>query len=169
LAETELVVRAREGDVDAFTVLVQRYQAMAFGYALANLGDTHLAEDAVQQAFITAYRSLKNLQQPERFAAWLRGIVRFESSHIRRSRRTGLVPIDLALDLPAPGPGPERVTEAREGLARILSAVAALPEDERLDLAIDAARIVGRTGIPGQLGRFANLCASSPGETGMTR
>jgi DNA-directed RNA polymerase specialized sigma24 family protein len=95
--EIELVDRARAGDVDAFTVLVQRYQAMAFGYALANLGDPHLAEDAAQQAFITAHRSLPNFQQPERFAAWLRGIVRFECSHLRRGHSVGIVPIDLAL------------------------------------------------------------------------
>ena len=115
----------------AFTTLVQRYQSMAFGYALANLGDPHLAEDAAQQAFITAHRSLPNLQQPDRFAAWLRGIVRFECSHIRRSRPLGLVPIELASELPFAGPGPERVAEDTEGLTRILNAIRLLPEEER--------------------------------------
>lgn len=128
---TDLVNRARSGDVDAFTLLVQRYQTMAFGYALANLGDPHLAEDAVQLAFVTAHRSLSNLQQPERFAAWLRGIVRFECSHLRRGRPVGLVPIHLALDLPETRPGPERIAEDRDGVARILGAIRALPEEER--------------------------------------
>lgn len=75
---SKLVARAKEGDADAFTALVQRYQSMAFGYAYANLGDFDLAEDAAQQAFIVAYHNLANLRHPERFGGWLRGIVRYE-------------------------------------------------------------------------------------------
>lgn len=77
----ELVGRAGTGDVDAFTELVRRYQAMVFGYAHARLADTHLAEDTAQQAFIAAWRGLDGLKEPHRFGDWLSGIVRFECSH----------------------------------------------------------------------------------------
>ncbi len=59
---SDLVLLARTGDVAAFNELVQRYQAMVFGYVYAQTGDFHLAEDAAQQAFITAYSGLAKLR-----------------------------------------------------------------------------------------------------------
>src|SRR5665811_1204400 len=117
-----LVIRAKAGDVDAFTDLVKRYQAMALGYAYTNLGDFHLAEDAVQQAFIAAYKSLSRLEQPERFGAWLRGIVRFECLRILRSRKSGNVSIGAATELSSSVPGPAELVEERAGFERVLAA-----------------------------------------------
>lgn len=127
----EIVAAAKEGDAQAFTELVRRYQTMVFGCAYAELGDFHLAEDAAQQAFVTAFRSLAKLEQPERFGGWLRGIVRFECSHLRRARRGVQVPIEVATGLPAPTPGPAQVVEEADALDRILTAVNALPPAER--------------------------------------
>ncbi|MGH2531181.1 MAG: sigma-70 family RNA polymerase sigma factor [Thermomicrobiales bacterium] len=126
-----LVVKARAGDVDAFTELVRVYQAMAFGYAYSSLGDFHLAEDAVQQAFITAYRNLRRLRQPERFPAWLRGIVRFECSHLRRKHRVSTVSLDLAGNVASSIAGPAQLAEEREAFKRVLTAIKALPDGER--------------------------------------
>jgi DNA-directed RNA polymerase specialized sigma24 family protein len=61
---TQLVIRAQAGDLDAFDVLVRRFQDMAVGYAYALLGDLHLAEDAAQEAFVGAYRNLGQLRAP---------------------------------------------------------------------------------------------------------
>ena len=47
--------QAKEGDVDGFAVLVERFQDMAVGYSYSILGDFHLAEDAAQEAFLEAY------------------------------------------------------------------------------------------------------------------
>jgi hypothetical protein len=49
-----LVLRAQAGDLDAYGIVVRRFQDMAVGYACAVLGDFHLAEDAAQEAFIEA-------------------------------------------------------------------------------------------------------------------
>jgi len=126
---SELVGKARTGDVDAFTELVRRYQAMAFGYAYARLGDFHLAEDTAQQAFIAAWRGLDSLKEPERFGGWLRTIVRFESAHTIRSARVTYTQLD---DLDGvSGHGPDVVAENREGLDRVLAAINALPQAER--------------------------------------
>jgi RNA polymerase sigma factor (sigma-70 family) len=125
-----LVTRARAGDVNAFTELVRRYQAMAFGSAYAQLGDFHLAEDAAQQAFITAWRNLAKLRRDERFGGWLRGIVRFECAHLRRSRQLTLS-LDAALEVPAATPGPAQTVEERDGYARVLATIDALPAPER--------------------------------------
>ncbi len=45
---------------------------MAYSCAYAVIGDFQLAQDAVQEAFITAYRDLDKLQKPNAFAGWLR-------------------------------------------------------------------------------------------------
>ncbi len=127
-----LAERAKAGDVDAFTELVRRYQAMIFGYAYATTGDFDLAEEASQQAFITAWRNLSNLAHPERFGGWLRGIARFECLHLLRAQRAGHVPIDLVPGIVSPGPGPVEVAEANEAVDGVLAAIAALPDAERM-------------------------------------
>ena len=127
-----LVERARTGDVDAFTDLVQRYQAMAFGYAYATTGDFDLAEDAAQQAFISAYQNLSSLKHAERFGGWLRGIVRFECLHLLRSQRTTHVPLESLPGIVSTAPDPGDVAEANEILADVLSGFANLPEAERI-------------------------------------
>ena len=63
------------GDVAAFSELVRRYQDVAFASAYARLGDRQLAEDAVQEAFLTAFRQLDQLRNEAAFPAWLRSIV----------------------------------------------------------------------------------------------
>ena len=52
---------------DAFAELVRAHQEMAFGHALGILGDFHLAQDAAQEAFVSAYVGLAGLRQPEWF------------------------------------------------------------------------------------------------------
>ena len=125
----ELARRARQGDADAFTHLVRRYQDMAYGYAYSRLGDFDLAEDAAQQAFITAWRSLDKLRQPERFGGWLRSIVYFECSHLLRTRSPH---IPLADDnYVNQGRDPLDQVEIREGFGRIFDAIRVLPQAER--------------------------------------
>lgn len=68
------VRRARDGDPDAFRVLLDRYKRMVF--SLTNrFGDTPPdAEDLAQDVFLKAYRQLDRLRDPEQFASWLYGI-----------------------------------------------------------------------------------------------
>lgn len=125
-----LATRARQGDIEAFTRLVKDYQAMAFGYAYSRLGDFSLAEDAAQQAFITAWRSLDKLQQPERFGGWLKSIVYFECSHIRRARSLGDLPLEEAGHI-AEAASTQGMMEDTEGFARVFDAIRSLPLPER--------------------------------------
>lgn len=62
-----LLEDARKGNQAAFTALAQRYQEMALGYALAILGDFHLAQDATQEALFAAYRGMRSLEAPHGF------------------------------------------------------------------------------------------------------
>ena len=126
-----LVGAARAGEGPAFTELVRRHQDMAFGYAFAILRDFHLAQDAVQQAFVAAYFGLDRLREPEQFPAWLRGIVRHQCLRLLRGRRVETVPLDRAGGVAATEPGPERRAEEREALDRVLAAIDALPTGQR--------------------------------------
>lgn len=70
------VVRAvLAGDSHAFSVLVDRYHARCLRVATHLLGDSDIAEDAVQEAFVRAYRHLGSYRERDRFAAWLLRIV----------------------------------------------------------------------------------------------
>jgi RNA polymerase sigma-70 factor, ECF subfamily len=72
--ENVLIHSAQQGDLDAFNSLVLTYQSMAFNVAYRILSDEDSAEDATQNAFLSAYRSLKNYRGGS-FRAWLMRIV----------------------------------------------------------------------------------------------
>jgi len=129
-----LVDRARSGDpaarLDAFGELVRRFQDMAYGYAYVLLGDFHLAEDAAQDAFVTAYGRLDQLREAAAFPGWLRRIVR--TACRRFTRRTGrAAPLTAAEGAEARTPDPGSAAERAEIRDRVLAAIRALPEAQR--------------------------------------
>ncbi len=129
-----LVIRAKVGDVDAFTDLVGRYQGMAFAYACSVIGDYQLAEDATQQAFLTAYRNLESLRDPRRFGGWLRGIVRFESLRVvrDRSRNESLSLKDLGAHEPSdPAMDVPKQVEIRDDIRNLMKGMDRLPDRHR--------------------------------------
>ncbi len=75
LSDGDLVELARGGDAAAFRLLVERYGASARSRALRLCGDPHDADDIVQESLLQAYLALDRLRDPDRFAAWLSGIV----------------------------------------------------------------------------------------------
>jgi RNA polymerase sigma-70 factor (ECF subfamily) len=65
-----LVRRVLEGDTEAFSGLVARHGERGLRFAAAMLGDAADAEEALQDAFVRAYRSLSACHEPDRFGAW---------------------------------------------------------------------------------------------------
>ena len=96
-----LVILAMGGDHEAFTRLATASIDRLFAIARLILRDGELAEDAVQEAFVAAWRDLAGLRDPDRFEAWLhRLLVRSCYREARRSRRIGrlearVTPIDM--------------------------------------------------------------------------
>src|SRR5215471_741066 len=85
--DAELVRAARRGDKKAFVEIVARHQAMVCGVALGILGDFAVSEDAGQEAFLTAWRKLHELREPERLRAWFAQIARNAAlGQLRRTR-----------------------------------------------------------------------------------
>ena len=83
---SELVSRAQAGDLASYEEIVRRFQAWAFSRAFSILGDSHLAEDAVQDAFVEAFRNLGSLLAPEAFPSWFHRIVLTACNRITRRR-----------------------------------------------------------------------------------
>ena len=113
-----LIAKATSGELNAeervatFGDLVRRFQDMAVGYAYAVLGDFHLAEDAAQEAFITAYRKLDSLREPGAFAGWLRRLVRTACNRLTRRKQVGTAPLEAAAGVPSGEHAPAEAAEA---------------------------------------------------------
>src|SRR5688572_10943747 len=82
-----LVRRARDGYLDAFEELVRHHQGRAYTIAVRMLGDAHEAEDAVQDAFVDAWRGLHRFHGDAAFGTWLYRIVVNRCLATRRRRR----------------------------------------------------------------------------------
>lgn len=121
----DLLQRCRDGHDDAIAELIRRFQPWALDFAAAILKDHDEAQDAVQEAFLTALEKLPALRDPDAFPAWLRQIIRTHGYRLSRRRR------DLPLDDPAnhPANGESALSQAqREELSRkVREAIAALP------------------------------------------
>src|SRR5215831_2809152 len=91
-----LVHSVRNGDADAYTIIVRRFQDMAVGYGYSILRDFQLAEDAAQEAFIEAYRDLPKLREPAAFPGWFRRIVFKHCDRLIRGKTHSLVSLDDA-------------------------------------------------------------------------
>jgi RNA polymerase sigma-70 factor (ECF subfamily) len=84
----ELVEAARRGDRDAFDALVRQEVAGVYRTALAILGSAADAEEATQDAFVSAWRNLRSLREPARFDAWFGRVVLNACRMALRRRRS---------------------------------------------------------------------------------
>lgn len=135
--DSDLVVRAKRGDHDAYGDLVRRYQSDAYRVAYLVCGGAKDAEDAIQSAFIKAFYALERFDAARPLRPWLLRIVSNEARNIRRgaARRIALH-ARLAEDRPGgAAPSPERAVLAEEPRRALMAAFGALPERDRLTLA----------------------------------
>lgn len=115
----------------AFATLVTGFYDTVFRQAFLLLGDTALAEDAVQEAFLTAYGRISQLHDPNAFPGWLRRIVRTSCHRLIRRKQHPTLPLDEMPEHPALAPNPANTVEQREEMAILVSAVRTLPEADR--------------------------------------
>lgn len=128
---TQLAVRARAGDRDAFCSLVELHQRAARRIAVAALGNHADADEAVQDACLTAWRRIDKLDDPSAFRAWLLRIAWRKAIDRRRSVAAWLGRLRRTIDedddaiemIPAGGPLPDVELLSRErdrALARMI-------------------------------------------------
>jgi RNA polymerase sigma factor (sigma-70 family) len=133
--DADLVRAARRGDKRAFVEIVARHQAMVCGIALGILGDFGASEDAAQEAFLTAWRKIHDLREPEKLRSWLGQIARHAAlGNLRRQRKHD--PLDQASATADSAPAPDEATASEEEAALVRDSLSKLPETYRLPLVL---------------------------------
>lgn len=128
--DTELIGSILSGDMRALTTLMRLHNRTLYRAARAILRDDADAEDAVQEAWLKAYRSLASFRGSSKLSTWL---VRIAVNEALMRRRGSATPVDLhrVEDRIADEPGPEVHAQRRE-TERVLEAhIDALPERYR--------------------------------------
>ena len=136
--EAELIARAKRGDAAAYEELVRMYQGIAFRTAWLVAGNAADAEEAAQDGFVKAYRSLWRFRAGAPFKPWLLRIVTNEARNRRRSagRREALalrVSREVVSGDAAPSPETALLGAARRD--ELIAAVNGLEEHHRLAIA----------------------------------
>jgi RNA polymerase sigma-70 factor (ECF subfamily) len=130
VGDAYLVARARDGYLDAYELLVQRYSAMAYRVALRLCGHHHDAQDLAQEALIAAWENLDRFRADASFATWLYQIVtRRAMNKLTRSRGTGS--LDVLGELPDPDAGPAAQAERNLAVDAVTDVLASLPFAQR--------------------------------------
>jgi RNA polymerase sigma-70 factor (ECF subfamily) len=142
MTETEhtLVRRAQRGDQAAFEDLVRRTSRLVFARLYLETGDSHKAEDLLQETLLTAYKTIGQLSQPEKFRAWILRIAQNAAidavRHDTRKKRTSeLERLKLRQDALTPLPPVEQM-EQEELRETVLGILRSLPEEYRLPLTL---------------------------------
>lgn len=131
--ESEWLVLAQNGDDEAFTQLVEKYQHPVYNLCYRMLGDSQEAEDAAQEAFWRAYQAIRRYDPNRPFATWLLSITAHYCIDLQRKRRLPSLEIDDWMEevLPDNLPSPETTASAKEEKERIHRMLAALNPQDR--------------------------------------
>ena len=133
LTDEEIVNRVSTGETEMFEILMRRHNQRLYRAARAILQDDAEAEDAVQQAYLNAYRHLDQFERRAQFSTWLTRIAVYEA--LARRKRRGANPSssegELGETAASPAPDPERQAYGKELSVLLESALAGLPEGYR--------------------------------------
>ncbi|HEX9076886.1 MAG TPA: sigma-70 family RNA polymerase sigma factor [Anaerolineae bacterium] len=143
--EQGFIRAAQKGDTAAFNQLVRAYQVLVYRTAYRVLGDAAGAEDATQDAFISAFKHVKSYRGGS-FKAWLMRIVTnacYDQLRVKQRRPTSSLDA-LLLDPDEPAPGldraapdsPQDAAERQELSTAIQKGLSTLPPDQRMTLVL---------------------------------
>lgn len=131
--DADLVARACAGEERAREELVGRHLDSVFRVALAILRDESRAEDAAQETFLKAFRSLESFRGDAPYRSWLLAIASNEArTMLRRAGRRRETSLDEAPPQRSANPGPHGRLEEAEEMAWVRSCLERLPEKQRL-------------------------------------
>jgi RNA polymerase sigma-70 factor (ECF subfamily) len=133
--EQRLIAAAKAGDEQAYGRLLARHQAVAFRVAYLVTGSAAAAEDALQEACVSAWLALDRFRAPAPFRPWL---IQIAANAARNRRRAAGRQAGLALRVvaePETAPSAEAVALAASERATLAAAVARLREDDQLVIA----------------------------------
>jgi RNA polymerase sigma-70 factor, ECF subfamily len=122
------VARAAAGDMQAFKLIVERYQGMVYSVTYNVLGDHTDAEDAAQEAFLRCYKALPHYRAEATFSTWLFRLALTSAIDYKRRERRRPEPVEV------PDFADEAAPEMGEGItpAMLVKALRDLPDDYRV-------------------------------------
>ena len=120
LADDELMLHARNGSAEAFDTLVRRHQRKALRVAFRYLGETSLAADAAQNAFVAVYRGLAQYQACGKFTAFFYRVL---LNQCRMARRSAATESRVLIELWSHGEPESRQTQPHEQRRDVEAAV----------------------------------------------
>jgi RNA polymerase sigma-70 factor (ECF subfamily) len=131
-SDQELIAAVLAGDVEAFSGLIRRHEDTCVRFAVRMLGSRVDADDALQSAFMRAFRGLRSCKEPDRFGGWLYQIVVNECRTYaarQRQRELRFTPATNVIER-AVAPGSEPDEDADVG-GHIETALGMLPAEQR--------------------------------------
>lgn len=137
-----LVLAAQEGDAEAWSALIDRFEDLAMASAVGLCGDLDEASDIAQEAFALAFRHIADLKSAAAFPAWLLRLVRTATNRRARRRRLASVSLDAERSGSAPtvlvdqADLPDEVVLNTIEQAEVRAAVERLAEGERCVIAL---------------------------------
>ncbi|MBS1723311.1 MAG: sigma-70 family RNA polymerase sigma factor [Armatimonadetes bacterium] len=130
-ADETLVTAAQIGDIHAFDELVRRYRPAVTMVARGALSDRDLADDAVQDAFVTAYKMLPQLKDRTKFPAWIHAVVRNRAKRMGASLKESPVDRLILAHSEELSHRPHDEVDNRDEVMRMLEEFEKLPEGQR--------------------------------------
>ena len=127
-AEMRVTQRIARGDTRAFAALMRRHNRMLFRAARAILRDDAEAEDALQEAWLRAYRAIGTFRGEAKLSSWLVRIAANEALARRRKAMRSPEMLPICLDEPDSQDGPAERAERSEMRGRLETGIRALPE-----------------------------------------
>jgi len=134
--DEQLMLAYREGDAAAFEELYRRHKGGLFRFVTRSVRDRAVAEELYQEIWMRAIEARGRYEAQAKFSTWLYTIAHNRLVDHWRKRGLSLVSLDAedgAAPEPAANPGdePQRIVEAKQGLARFTRALEALPPAQR--------------------------------------
>jgi len=133
--DDELVGAVAVGDRAALELLYRRHAPWLAGRLAARTSSVELAEEALQDTFLAAWRSAGGYRGGGQVTAWLWGIARRRLSSLARRQRPGGLSLDAAAEPRDPGATPEEAALGQDASDRVRRAVATLPPEQRAVIA----------------------------------
>jgi RNA polymerase sigma-70 factor (ECF subfamily) len=130
-ADDQLVRAVAAGDRTALDLLYRRHAPWLAGRLAARTSSRDLAEEALQDTFLAAWRGARAYHGTGEVPAWLWGIARRRLASLARRQPRGSLSLEVASERVDPAAGPEEATLGRDASARIRRAVAHLPDEQR--------------------------------------
>ncbi len=139
-SDFELVTQSLAGNRDAFGWIVARYQSLLCVLAYSATGSLSQSEDLAQETFVTAWKQLADLREPEKLRSWLCRISRnLTFDALRRQGREPIhkaEPLEEIQESPAPEPLPSDYMISREEEAILWRSIERIPENYRQPLVL---------------------------------